>query len=99
MKKVVINPPVVEPTVTLSEANPRKYYGILSLYEGKGFIKQEKFESGPYQGICSNGLTKGNAWGAFQDTSLPGLFGKIFDRGYSIFEFDSPQELFKWLSE
>ncbi len=78
-----------------------KYYGIIQPFftTKKGFICREKYDSGKYNTICSNVLTNHNYWDGYENDSLAGLINNLRSGDFTVYEFDTPQELFAWLAE
>lgn len=98
MKKLVI--PQKESEVALSAlSNPESlYFGVVISGE-KGLISRREFLSGPYLLLCSKSITKGNNWDFVKETDLKDLLKKIVEGGDSVYVFNTPNDLFKWLSE
>lgn len=72
--------------------------------QGKGFIIRTSFYDSngknTYKLMSVNNFTKGNAFDSFNGFSLPGLIKEILKNGnFNVYEFDTPQALFKWLTE
>lgn len=78
-----------------------KYYGVVSPIstKRKGFICRERYGSGRYNTICSNALTNHNYWDGYENESLAGLINQLKAGNFTVYEFDTPQELFAWLAE
>ena len=81
--------------------NPDKYYGIVPpvLIERRGFISRERYMGGKYNTLCRYGLTNHNHWDGFENDSLAGLINQLRRGNCTVYEFDTPQELFAWLAE
>lgn len=96
MKKVTSN----KNTVQVSEVDISKYYGV-RCEAWSGFICRQNYRNGKYRVRVSRLLTEGNR--SFIDTdSLADLVNGIitnYTATFEVFEFDTPQELYRWLSE
>jgi len=95
MKKVVEKQ---ENRVFVGEVSLSNYYGVKAI-NCKGFITRERFNSGCYRILCTQLLTCGNGFLCSKETTSLTEFIKYNLSSYEVFEFDTPQELFKWLSE
>ena len=98
MKQIVDRIPPVQTFGLPSDVNPYKYYGVSSVHQGKGYITQDNFEEGDFKVMCLSGLTRGNSWLSLRNPSLPVLIERCL-QSKQVFEFNTPQELAKWLSE
>lgn len=78
--------------------SPEMYYGIRSPFQRKGFIVREQFQAGYFKTQCPGLLTNGNDW-THRNESLADLLNDLRGSKFAVFEFDTYQELFKWLSE
>lgn len=77
-----------------------KYYGIVPHFTSrKGFICRERYNSGKYNTISSNALTNHNWWNGFENESLAGLINELRNAGFTVYEFDTPEEMFAWLAQ
>lgn len=96
MKEVIIQ----KKTNTISTINVLrdKCYGIYYNYN-KGFIYQESYRYGNYKTLARTDLTMGNSWTCLQYPLLIDIVEAAIEMGFKVYEFDTPQELFKWLSE
>lgn len=85
--------------VMVNSVSKNKYYGVKQL-SSKGFIVREDYDKGNYKAYCANKLTNGNAWWIEKPTdSFVKFVDELVEKKYEVFEFDTSQELFKWLSE
>ena len=101
MKEVIRETPPTSVTL-LGDATDRKYYGISQHKTIKGLITRSDYNRGDWQARCRDSFTMANKWGNWSGdhhTSLQALISKLITEGYKVYEFDTPQELFKWLSE
>lgn len=96
MKKVIsiLDPLVVQ----IDNTNANKSYGIEHHDGEKGFLARACcYDSGSFQWRSVNEITRGKIFliegGGFVNTLKKGL-----DHG-EIYEFDTPQELMKWLAQ
>jgi hypothetical protein len=86
--------------VLFSDIDAGKCYGVdnIGTYNNeKGFISRKSIGSG-YEVKSSYGLTLGNCYG-FKGNTLADIIENILNGGFSVYEFDTSQEIFKWLSE
>lgn len=101
MKRVIQKEDV--DTVAVNRVDPSKYYGVRllrSVDEYSGFISQEEYQSGNFRVMTASGITYGNNWDSFRDENLSILLSKLLNNGsFEIFEFDTYQELFQWISK
>lgn len=97
--KTIVN--AVESPNVAQVVSKGKYYGIVSPFSmsKRGFICREKYDSGKYNTICSNCLTNHNYWDEYENESLAGLINQLIAGKFTVYEFDTPQELFTWLAE
>ena len=96
MKEVIKNNNEV---VLNNEVSEKKYYGVDTLEKNKGFILQRNYCQGEFYAICENSLTYGNSFG-WRGNSLKEVVEDILSsKNAVVYEFNTPQELFKWLSE
>ena len=98
MKIQVINE-VRIPTLHPTDARSDKYYGVIYKYGGdKGFISALEYKD-KFTIFCATSLTEGNCFGGFENcTNLQKLCEQAQDN-FTIFQFDTYKELFKWLAE
>lgn len=99
MRKVVQKENV--DTVDVNNVDPNRYYGVIIPESGRGFVSQDEFRRGKFRTRPLDGITHGNGWGSFEHSDLSELLKGFLspDRGYAVFEFDTHQELFRWLLE
>jgi len=101
MKSVVQN--IIHQEVSLNQVDEFKYYGITPSLKGtqKGFVAKNDFWNGKFKAFAAEEITKGNCWHIVSEdaTNLKEVVGELLDSGFYVYEFDTPQELFKWLSE
>jgi len=81
------------------------YYGI-QLRGGRGFVSRESGRSfdaiyGDFIILCPKQITLGNGWGSFDARTLELLLRGVIkaDDDNRVFEFDTPKELFDWVTE
>lgn len=98
MTKIVLTKAKTKP---LNEANLTKYYGFVDSDGQKGFITRENYDCGKFKVLGRKSLTNGNGYSHFNDDSLAGCIKKIIEppSKMTVFEFDTPQELFAWLAK
>lgn len=98
MKKVVIKQVVAE--VSIKDLSVKKYYGVKENLGIKGFITQSDFDTNRFVALCTDEVTRGNNWPAFDGCrSLKTLTEKLIKAKFEVYEFETYKELFKWLSE
>jgi hypothetical protein len=75
-----------------------KYYGITPLDRyAKGFITRELFDAGNFIVVVAKHMTNGNTWEIIgKSRTLAECINKA-RKGFTVYEFDTPVELFKWL--
>ena len=99
MRTVVLKQKVVD--VTVNEADKNKYYGVIVRpdlsSDKKGFITRERFDTGNFKLMGMDKLTNGNGWESFARPTLTDMLFDILSASYWVYEFDTWQELFKWL--
>jgi hypothetical protein len=99
MRKVVKTLAPIQET-SLESVHWEKYYGVeTNLKIGKGFITREKYMEGDYIVLSRHLITASNGWSYLYSPSLKALINTCIIERFSVYEFDTPQELFKWLSE
>ena len=76
-----------------------KYYGIKAFDGQTGFISQEGYYTGKYIALCSNTLTHRNAWDLLAKPELSKMIEGLLKRGFEVYEFDTPKELWSWLAK
>ncbi len=96
MKQVKVTPPV--PTITPNDVVISKYYGIKSPCDSRGFITRQNYDSDNFIVLALKGITNGNCWGWFSN-DLKELVKTLVLNDFEVYEFDTYQELFRWLSE
>jgi hypothetical protein len=79
------------------EVSDDKYYGMINALGNKGFVVRANFEAGYYRMMSVEGFTNGNSYSS--NYNLTTLISKFTSDGCKVFEFDTYQELFKWLIE
>lgn len=101
MKKVVLTAPT-SPVVRLSDCSRDEYYGVLRDDGVKGFITMKEFNSGPFKVLWETGLTKANSSPQVNADNLGVALANCICNssfGSEVYQFRTPKELFKWLSE
>lgn len=95
MKRIV---PTANPNgwVSTESMNPHKYYGVLSPAGEKSFITQEQYEFGHFIVRSPSGITHGNGYKMFTCKELGDLASMLIYNNFSVFEFDTWQELLQW---
>lgn len=96
MKQVIIIGEENVPIVDVKMVSPQKYYGV-SYSDSKGFVVRDEYENKNYRARLGRSLTKGNSWN-HQSDSLIVLIAAFLSDGYQVFEFNTYQELFRWLA-
>lgn len=101
MKKVVMAKN--EPEIDVKETSDAKYYGIRTKCEcfarNTGFITRQCYDSGTFKVLCLDHLTNGNDWSHYLANTLQLLIELLLKKGIEVFEFDTPEELTKFLFE
>ena len=75
------------------------YYGVKMSINQKGFISRRDYGSGDFRLYAVEAVTRGNYWCSYDSTDLKSILSTLLDRSKEVFVFDTPQELFEWLSE
>lgn len=97
MKNVVISLSPPE-QVVVEYVNEEKYYGIIARNgKEKGFIARERFDCGNFMPRCLDSMTNGNQWEGYYTCTLVGTIRKLIVGGYRVVEFNTAEELFKWI--
>lgn len=74
------------------------YYGA-ELDGQRGFILRTTWGgAGPYHVLASRGLTMHNHFDAMAGVTLRECVENLLADGNQVYEFDTPEELFKWLA-
>lgn len=102
--KQVMNEIPPATTTLLRDTTIFKCYGVLHISGDKGFIHRDDFLEGKFRIRCSHSITGGNQWKdkRWNSASLYSVIKNILNdpnENFTVFEFDSAKELFKWLSE
>lgn len=92
MKKV-INTPVEE--ISVENCSEDLYYGIERNF--RFFVTREQFEEGKFVARCLNNLSRGNGNSGLARDSLKELLSNAIEHGCKVFEFNSGEELMKWV--
>lgn len=92
MKKV-INTPVEE--ISVENCSEDLYYGIER--NCRFFVTRERFDGGNFVARCLNLLSRGNGHSGLSRSSLKELLLNAIESGFQVFEFDSAEELMKWV--
>lgn len=95
--------------VTYNNVDISKYYGTIlkSSKTNKGFIISDEYigvsnsnTNYIFKLMCKNSFTRGNSFGNFKGRSLTEIIKSILSSGsFDVFEFDTPEEIFEWLSK
>lgn len=101
MKQIVTN--AVDSNVPCGPpvfVSKEKYYGIAPPFflSRKGFICRERYDAGKYNAICRIELTNHNDW-EYSNDSLAALINDLRCENFTVYEFNTPQELFTWLAD
>ena len=97
MKKVTTKN---EETVCPCCANNHKYYGFVNATGEKGFVIQKEWHHGPFRAVAIKSITHCNGRSDCDAPSLKETLDLIVSKdNWQAFEFDTPEELFKWLLE
>jgi len=75
----------------------KKYYGILDSSGNRGFITKNGYKGNKFLTLSASDVTIGNGWGA-ENKDLASLINILIERGLRVYEFDTPSELFLWVS-
>lgn len=88
-------------TVNIQNIDPEKYYGTFCDECGKGFVTRQDYEEGDYTILSVREVTKGNGFNQYNDILLFACLRNFLKakKSRKVFEFDTAQELFKWLAE
>lgn len=87
-------------TVTPETVSMDKYYGVEFMGFYRGFIVAEKHKELPCKIYASRNVTRGNGWDNFNRPNLKETVSTLLEnRNFKVFEFDTHQELFRWVSE
>lgn len=101
MKEII--PSTLKPTNIFAEQVLEMKDPIIGIMQGhsKGFLIKTKYQSEQYEARCLGGFERGNNWDVnhTQGGTLKEWFNFFDPPNHKIFLFDTPQELFKWLSE
>lgn len=80
-----------------------KYYGVLeTIRPSKGFLMSKDYRcNNGYRVICRDQVTRGNNFPFLNSATLEDFKKKVIEDSYifTVYEFETFQELFKWLSE
>ena len=101
MKQVIINQPP-QNTVSIDKVSDNKYYGVEAVKGDKGFIANKDYSTNNYEFRCRDSLTKGNKWNGFSSRNLDKAIRSWLmfnDENRQVYEFDTAEELFDWLSK
>lgn len=103
MKELILNKnKQIQYDLPECEITDKKYYGILNSIGYKGFILKESFDSSEFKILCINEITRGNSFGIqgkFSFVSLKETIKQAILSNCSVYEFETPQELFAWLAK
>lgn len=98
MKKVVAKLTIV-PEISLNSVSTEKYYGFQRNDGAKGFLTSLA-ERPDMLLLAVSGLTGGNSWNHLGAPTVQETIKNMLDKQvFEVYEFDTPQKLFKWLAE
>lgn len=87
-------------TVTPETVSVEKYYGVESRGFYRGFIAAKEYDKSPCTVYASSHVTKCNGWETFHRPTLKETVSALLEnQNFKAFEFNTHQELFRWLSE
>lgn len=98
-KEVKLNPERSN-EIGINQCCADKYYGGISYTGEKFVITRTDYMRGPYKLFCLDGLTRGNGYNFCSETSLIETIKLSLETRvrFTIFMFDSVEELFNWLA-
>jgi hypothetical protein len=97
MKKVVESENLQ--VTPLSSVSEQKYYGVINK-NSKGFIGRKAYCGGEFCVFCAEAVTQGNTWSDYDNKSLKRVVSNLLNtKTFTIYEFDTYSDLFKWLGE
>jgi hypothetical protein len=104
MKRVIYSGGLSEAEISpepkpITEPLTKCFFGVESPGDCKGFIHRTEYEKGPYKAFCVDSFTIGNGWPMVKEGYLDELILELLDLGFEVFKFETPQELFAWLSK
>jgi hypothetical protein len=99
MKSVIKPKPRKNNIVVSTETAIYKYYGVCLGGPNRGFISRREFETGCFTVSSPYKLTGGNGWVHFDTQSLSTTIDKLIDNGNEVFEFDTFNDLMKWVGD
>jgi hypothetical protein len=101
MKKIVKTLPEIEfISIDKVESIKEKNIGIYSMDSStKGFLIPISYKSELYWVRAVDGFERGNGWSVDEAKTFKGWLEYWYGIGVEFYYFDTPQELFKWLSE
>lgn len=94
MKKIVVK----SETIDVGQASQNQYYGVSNGVGDKGFIARQEFEKGDFFAFLSHGITRGNQFNFRRTDNIHNMLSDMISCGFAVYEFDTPSELFYWLS-
>lgn len=97
--KIQVIKEVQIPTLDPANVRSNNYYGVIQKHRGdKGFVSTSSYK-GRFIILCVDSLTTGNSFAGCESyATLKELCTENQER-FTIFQFDSYKELFKWLAE
>lgn len=103
MKTVVLTKPKSQ-VIGIEGVNHVKYYGMLYRECRKAFLTRREYlteeKGGGFYWLCCHDVNLGNRMmGGTIYNSAKEAVEAVLNVKYSVFEFDSDRELFKWLAE
>lgn len=83
--------------ILAAQASHNKYYGVLNIStKRRGFITRTVFDTGDHELRCIEQITNGNGWDVTA-SELSDLIKLAIEEGWNVFEFETPEELMKWV--
>ena len=95
MKKVITNESV--DSIHIDKITPDMYFGVLQGEKHKGFIARAKWDEGPYIVYSKEMITNGNQWDSWVHSDITSLV-RALPQSFVVYAFNTPDELFQWLS-
>ena len=99
MKRVITKS--TEKTVLVTDMDHKKFYGFLKGEKVKGVITRAEFEIGNFLMLVMDDFTNGNGY-SFPNLPMNTLenVARCCERhGFILYEFETHEDLFRWLME